>query len=170
MLPSTVAGSRAWLEAANQIKRREDTQLKLIIRNIPSIKSSDTTYANVVENWVVAMTAIQKSIEGVPQDISNAAVLLGLMSWHIYPDINVFSPIRYVEFHGTFIPTLMCFLPSDMSNFTTLLSNLGVSFHWVWSKRTMRKQESAGQFLCHTCGFTGILLSSKGLLEGIVTV
>ena len=92
------ASARAWLDVANQVKRREDTQLKLIIKNIPSIKSSDT-YANVMDNWVVAMTTIQKSIQGVPQDISNGSVLLGHMSWHIYPDLNVFSPNRYIEFH-----------------------------------------------------------------------
>ncbi|KAF2115886.1 hypothetical protein BDV96DRAFT_520274 [Lophiotrema nucula] len=91
------ASARAWLDVANQVKRQEDTQLKLIIKNIPSVTKADT-YANVVENWVVALTTVQKIIQGVPQDISNGSVLLGLMSWHIYPDLNVFCPVRYVRF------------------------------------------------------------------------
>ncbi|KAI1169835.1 hypothetical protein F4777DRAFT_162614 [Nemania sp. FL0916] len=93
------ASARAWLEAADQIKRRDDTQLKLIIHNIPSIKASRGTYENVKSNWVVAMTAVQKSIEGIPQSVSDAAVLLGLRSWHIYPNLKVFSPNREVLFN-----------------------------------------------------------------------
>ncbi|KAL6354008.1 hypothetical protein LRP88_12639 [Fusarium phalaenopsidis] len=92
------ASARAWLQTANQVKRHQDTQLKLIVKNILSIQSSGATYSNVVENWVVAMTTIQKSIQGVPQDITNNSVLLGLMSWHIYPDLHVFSPNQYVAF------------------------------------------------------------------------
>ncbi|OTA70401.1 hypothetical protein K449DRAFT_10973 [Hypoxylon sp. EC38] len=97
------ASARAWLQAANQVKKREDTQLRLIIRNIPSIQSTGTTYSNVVENWIVAMTTIQKLIQGVPQDISNSSVLLGLMSWHIYPDLNVFSPNKYIAFNDPLV-------------------------------------------------------------------
>ncbi|KAF4954433.1 hypothetical protein FSARC_12137 [Fusarium sarcochroum] len=92
------ASARAWLQIANQAKRYEDTQLKLILKNIISIED-----ANVVEFWIVAMTTIQNSIQGVPQDITNSAVLLGLMSWHIYPDLHVFSPNQYVEFHDPLV-------------------------------------------------------------------
>ena len=97
------ASARAWLEAADQVKRREHTQLKLIIKNIPSIQHSSKTYANVIENWIAAMTAVQKSIQGVPQDVSNGAVLLGLMGWHIYPHLNVFNPNRYIEFYNSLV-------------------------------------------------------------------
>ncbi|KAI5459036.1 hypothetical protein BGZ63DRAFT_465761 [Mariannaea sp. PMI_226] len=97
------ASARAWLQAANQIKKREDTQLKLIVKNILSISSHGTTYSNVVENWIVAMTTTQKLIQGVPQDITNSSVLLGLMSWHIYPDLNVFSPNRFVSFEDKLV-------------------------------------------------------------------
>ncbi|KAM7213524.1 hypothetical protein V8F06_011079 [Rhypophila decipiens] len=99
------ASARAWLETADQVKRREHTQLKLIVKNIPSIQQSSTTYANVVDNWVTAMHTAQKSLQGVPQDVSNGAVLLGLMAWHIYPDLNVFSraPNGYVKFGDTLV-------------------------------------------------------------------
>jgi hypothetical protein len=49
-LASWDASARAWLQTASEVKKREDTQLKLIVKNIPSIDSSGTTYSNVVEN------------------------------------------------------------------------------------------------------------------------
>ncbi|KAK1250535.1 hypothetical protein MKX08_010538 [Trichoderma sp. CBMAI-0020] len=102
-LASWDASARAWLQTANEVKKREDTQLKLIVKNIPSIHSSGTTYSNVVENWILAMKTIQDLIQGVPQDVTNGSVILGLMSWHIYPDLNVFSPNRDVKFNDRLV-------------------------------------------------------------------
>ncbi|KAI1408435.1 hypothetical protein F5Y13DRAFT_204797 [Hypoxylon sp. FL1857] len=92
------ASARAWVDAANQVKKFQDTQLKLIIKNIPSIQNTGTTYSSIIENWIVAMTTIHKLIQGVPQEVTNSSVLLGLMSWHIYPDLNIFSPATYIAF------------------------------------------------------------------------
>lgn len=36
------------------------------------------TYDNVIENWVMAMTTLQKSIRRVPQEIPSGAVFLGV--------------------------------------------------------------------------------------------
>ncbi|KAM0451327.1 hypothetical protein ACHAO4_006001 [Trichoderma viride] len=102
-LASWDASARAWLQTANEVMKREDTQLKLIVKNIPSIHSSGTTYSNVVENWILAMKTTQDLIQGVPQDVTNGSVILGLMSWHIYPDLNVFSPNRDVKFHDRLV-------------------------------------------------------------------
>ncbi|EXU94849.1 hypothetical protein X797_012068 [Metarhizium robertsii] len=102
-LASWDASARAWLQTANEAKKREDTQLKLIVRNLLSIHNSGTTYSNVIENWIVAMKTCQNLIRGVPQDVTNGAVLLGLMSWHIYPDLNIFCPDRYVAFNDRLV-------------------------------------------------------------------
>lgn len=102
-LASWDASARAWLQTANEVKKREDTQLKLIVKNIPSIHSSGTTYSNVMENWILAMKTIQDLIQGVPQDVTNGSVILGLMPWHIYPDLNVFSPNRHVKFNDRLV-------------------------------------------------------------------
>ncbi|KAI1841794.1 hypothetical protein JX266_011971 [Neoarthrinium moseri] len=93
------ASARAWLEAANQVKRKEDTQLKLVIKNIPSINSSGTTYMSITGSWVIAMKTIQNAINGVPQNITNGAVFLAMRCWHLYPNLQVFAPIRSIEFH-----------------------------------------------------------------------
>lgn len=102
-LASWDASARAWLQTANQVKKREDTQLKLIVKNIPSIHSSGATYSNVIENWIMAMKTAQDLIQGVPHDVTNGSVILGLMSWHIYPDLNVFSPNRDIRFNDRLV-------------------------------------------------------------------
>lgn len=97
------ASARAWLEVANTVKRREDTQVKLIFRNIPNIHASKKTYNDIIENWRLAMVTLQKAIQGVPQDISNSAALLGITAWHIYPDIIVFDPIKHIHLKDTLV-------------------------------------------------------------------
>ncbi|KAH0428156.1 hypothetical protein CcaCcLH18_09170 [Colletotrichum camelliae] len=92
------ASARAWLESANEVKRLDDTQLRLIIKNVPSITSFGSTYADVMKNWSIAMCAVQNAISGSPQEVRNGAVLLGFLSWHIYPDVQIFSPDKLVVF------------------------------------------------------------------------
>jgi hypothetical protein len=93
------ASARAWLRSADEVKRFEQTQLRLIIKDSGlSLSSSGTTYSNVIEAWTMAMTSLQKLILGIPQNISKASVLLGLLSWHIYPDLNVVDPMTNVKF------------------------------------------------------------------------
>ncbi|KAF5663486.1 hypothetical protein FCIRC_11132 [Fusarium circinatum] len=93
------ASARAWLDIATEVKKWETTQLRLILNNIPPIEVEKDIY----KFWIVAMTSIQKSIQGVPQDITNSVVLLGLMSWHIYPDLHVFSPNQFISFHDPLV-------------------------------------------------------------------
>ncbi|KAF4495955.1 hypothetical protein FAGAP_7889, partial [Fusarium agapanthi] len=93
------ASARAWLDIATEAKKWETTQLRLILNNIPPIKEEK----DIHKFWIVAMTSIQKSIQGVPQDITNSVVLLGLMSWHIYPDLHVFSPNQFISFHDPLV-------------------------------------------------------------------
>ncbi|KAI4595251.1 hypothetical protein KJ359_006925 [Pestalotiopsis sp. 9143b] len=97
------ASARAWLEVANTVKRREDTQVKLIFRNIPNIQATNKTYNDIIENWKLAMITLQNAIQGVPQDISNSAVLLGITAWHIYPDVIVFNPIQPIHLNDTLV-------------------------------------------------------------------
>ncbi|KAI0850815.1 hypothetical protein F5Y00DRAFT_268206 [Daldinia vernicosa] len=104
-LASWDASARAWLEAANHIKEREYIQLKLIIKNVPSIRSSDAPYRGIIQNWITTMETIQDIIQGKPRNITNGSILLGLMSWHIYPDLSVFSPNCYVKFDDSLVET-----------------------------------------------------------------
>jgi hypothetical protein len=93
------ASARAWLRSADEVKRFEQTQLRLIIKDSGlSLNTSGTTYSSVMEAWTMAMTSLQKLILGIPQNISKASVLLGLLSWHIYPDLNVVEPMTNIKF------------------------------------------------------------------------
>jgi hypothetical protein len=98
------ASARAWLRSADEVKRFEQTQLRLIIKDsgLP-VSTSGTTYSSVVEAWTVAMTSLQKLILGIPQNISKGSVLVGLLSWHIYPDLNVVEPTANIQFHDPLI-------------------------------------------------------------------
>jgi hypothetical protein len=93
------ASARAWLRSADESKTFQQTQLRLILKDSGlSINSSRNTYSSVVEAWTLAMSSLQKLIQGIPQNISKASILLGLLSWHIYPDLNIVDPMTHVNF------------------------------------------------------------------------
>ena len=98
------ASARAWLRTADEMKKFEQTQLNLIIKDSGlSLNTSGTTYSVVKDAWITAMTSLQKLILGIPHNISKAAVLLGIMSWHIYPDLNVVDPTANIQFHDSLV-------------------------------------------------------------------
>lgn len=93
------ASARAWLLSADEVKIRESTQLKLITKNCGMFVSSlGGTYASVIDVWTTAMSSLQNLILGMPHRISKGALLVGLSSWHIYPDLNVVGPTTHVRF------------------------------------------------------------------------
>ena len=93
------ASARAWLLSADEVQRRNLTQLRLIIKDCGLFVSSlGSTYANVLEVWTGAMKTAQDLILGKPQRVSKGALLLGLSAWHIFPDLNVVGPIAHVRF------------------------------------------------------------------------
>ena len=98
------ASARAWLQSADEVKTWEKTQFRLITKDCGLLISSlGSTYASVLDVWTVAMTSMQKLILGMPQRISKAALLIGISSWHIYPDLNVVGPTVNVKFHDTLV-------------------------------------------------------------------
>lgn len=93
------ASARAWLLSADEVKIWEKTQLRLIMKDCGMlIGLHGSTYASVLDVWTVAMTSLEKLILGMPQRISKAALLIGISSWHIYPDLNVVGPTVNVKF------------------------------------------------------------------------
>ncbi|KAK4142186.1 uncharacterized protein C8A04DRAFT_13447 [Dichotomopilus funicola] len=90
------ASARAWLEVANSAKSKEQTQFRLILHNIElSVGGPEqclTTTANVVGAWVGAVTVMDNLLSGIPQEVSDGSAIVGLMAWHLYPEIHVFGP------------------------------------------------------------------------------
>ena len=84
------ASARAWLETADNAMRKQHTQLMLIAQNISlTVNAKMTTYDGVIGAVKVAMTTVDRLIDGMPQSPQDGAALLGLSAWHVFPDMLV---------------------------------------------------------------------------------
>ncbi|KAI0194060.1 hypothetical protein EV127DRAFT_334323 [Xylaria flabelliformis] len=84
------SSARAWLQSADEAMKVKQTQLMLVLDNIDlPVNTKPTLYHNVIQAWTSAMLATENLIRGVPQSVENGSILLGLSSWHIYPDMVV---------------------------------------------------------------------------------
>lgn len=98
------ASARAWLLSADEVKKFEATQFKLIVKDLGMFASSvGSTYASILDVWTTAMRSLQDLIDGMPQKITKGALLLGISAWHIYPDLNVVGPTAYVGFKDSLV-------------------------------------------------------------------
>jgi hypothetical protein len=91
------ASARAWLQTADSIETRRQSQLQLILKNI-SLPVGDTTvvYSGVIHAWRSALEVMENLVLGMPQAVRDGAAILGLSAWHLYPDMLVFGA-RNVE-------------------------------------------------------------------------
>jgi hypothetical protein len=86
------ASARAWLRRADEAKAYQQTQLMLIVKNVNlNVNNVGDTYESVMQAWDIAMTTMEKLLKGMPHLVHNGAILLGISSWHIYPNLNVLS-------------------------------------------------------------------------------
>lgn len=98
------ASARAWLLSADEVQKFNLTQLRLIIKDSGLLVSSlGTTYKSVIDVWITAMKTLQDLILGRPQRVSKGALLVGLSCWHIFPDLNVVSPLKHVKFNDELV-------------------------------------------------------------------
>jgi hypothetical protein len=82
--------NRAWLQYADSVKKVEQTNLRLVIdgANLPVSRDKEL-YSSVMTVWKHAMNAMNDLILGRPQRIHDGDIMLGLLSWHLYPDMTV---------------------------------------------------------------------------------
>ncbi|KAK4446806.1 hypothetical protein QBC34DRAFT_145493 [Podospora aff. communis PSN243] len=84
------AGARAWLQVADEAQMHRQKQLMLIVKNIDlPVNTQGSTYERVLDAWITALQAMERLITGLPQRVSKGAILLGIASWHLYPDLLV---------------------------------------------------------------------------------
>lgn len=57
----------------------------------------------VMEAWTGAMKALDSLVQGAPQSIDSGAVLLGLSSWHLYPDIFLADCSQHIKQDDPFV-------------------------------------------------------------------
>ncbi|KPM44963.1 hypothetical protein AK830_g1626 [Neonectria ditissima] len=100
------AGARAWLQIADDAQMRRQKQLMLIINNIHlPVNTGGSTFDRVMDAWTKALEAMEKLVGGQPQRIVKAATLMGIASWHIYPDLHVLGDvISTVKFGDDLVP------------------------------------------------------------------
>lgn len=84
------ASVRAWLNTADRVKAREQTQLRLIIANLDSAVNKDVAVLpSVMEAWKAALESMENLTCGMPQALVEGPTLLALSSWHLYGDLLV---------------------------------------------------------------------------------
>ncbi len=84
------ASARSWLQYADRVKYRQQKQLLLIIDNLGlQVNTKNQTYSSVIETWILALQTLEKLASGQPQAVCDGAALLGVSTWHLYPDLIV---------------------------------------------------------------------------------
>lgn len=89
------ASARAWLRAADAVEKIRQKQLILIVENlnIPVNRNMDV-YASVMHAWKTAMITMDKLVGGMGHSVQDGSVLLGLSSWHLYPDMLILGNVN----------------------------------------------------------------------------
>ncbi|CAH0044678.1 unnamed protein product [Clonostachys solani] len=86
------ASARAWLRAADGVMSKQQIQLRLIVDNLDMpVNVKPDTYDSVIEAWASSMTQMESLLMGVPLQVYSGDILIGLLSWHIYPDMLYLS-------------------------------------------------------------------------------
>ncbi|RYC58306.1 hypothetical protein CHU98_g7894 [Xylaria longipes] len=93
------ASARAWLRVADQVMKKQQTQAKLILDNLDiPVNTKPDTYNSVIDAWSSSMMQMEKLLCGIPLQVHRGDILLGLLSWHLYPDMKcLFTEERTVE-------------------------------------------------------------------------
>ncbi|KAL4738213.1 hypothetical protein BDV11DRAFT_216106 [Aspergillus similis] len=101
------ASARAWLQIAdNSSFKGKQKQVELIANNLSvaiqtqvtpdgiKLSASGKTIVgdSVIHNFCTALSTLDNLVAGKPQRILDGGVLLGLTSWHLYPDLVLLGP------------------------------------------------------------------------------
>ncbi|KAL8908993.1 MAG: hypothetical protein Q9171_005223 [Xanthocarpia ochracea] len=85
--------ARAWLQVADSVKKKQQTQLMLILDNVQvPVNGKNDTYDSVMEAWCNSLDQMEALVQGVSQQARNGDILLALSSWHLFPDLTVVTP------------------------------------------------------------------------------
>lgn len=97
------SSARAWLRSADQAKSWQMKQLELVTKeiNLPFCPGT-SPFHEVISTWTRAMLGIEDLLSGLPQEISDASILLAFSAWHLFPDLLVLAnAATKVPFHDT---------------------------------------------------------------------
>ena len=100
------ASARSWLASSDEAKLSCQKRMMLIVQNLKVvINGGPSTYAEVVEAWKQALLGFEDLLAGLPQQVSNGAILAALSAWHLYPDLIVLlTKTENVQFEDPLLP------------------------------------------------------------------
>lgn len=82
--------ARSWIQSADLVKVKEHSRAMLMTdASGLEVNNESDTYRSVMQGWKDAMIAMNNLITGIPQRVDSGAALLGITSWHLYPDMIV---------------------------------------------------------------------------------
>jgi hypothetical protein len=146
------ASARSWIESADKAKVREHKQLILMLDNINvPVNSEKSVYSSVMAAWSTALVAMDCLVRGIPQQVQDAAALLGMSSWHLYPDLVILGTVTAEVKQGDqlFLPTALLTLGlqfDDKSHqsvsWSLPLAHMRYYGHPVWSQRSLGQENS----------------------------
>ncbi|KAL1603892.1 hypothetical protein SLS60_005484 [Paraconiothyrium brasiliense] len=83
---------QAWRRTADEANARRQNQLLLILNNLGlAVNTKLSVSDSVIDAWTSALITVDNLVSGKPQSVQTGAPLLGLSSWHLYPDMIVFG-------------------------------------------------------------------------------
>lgn len=84
------SSARAWLQSGDQARIHQNKQLMLILNNLKlPVNTEEDTFTSVMNAWCSALKAMNSLVLGMPQRVHDGAAILGMSSWHLYPDMMV---------------------------------------------------------------------------------
>ncbi|KAL2063194.1 hypothetical protein VTL71DRAFT_4998 [Oculimacula yallundae] len=94
------ASARSWLTQADKAFAAKRDQFLLIVKNISlSTGENPDPYTNVIATWVLAMSTMERHLQGMSQEVSDGATLFAISAWHLYPDIAHYgSGAKHIKF------------------------------------------------------------------------
>lgn len=101
------ASARSWISVADTFKKKEQTQLMLLTSDLSiPISESGGVYGSVMSAWKHAMEIMEGVLNQTSQSIRNGAGLVGLASWHLYPNIYALEAVeKTVKFRDPLVPS-----------------------------------------------------------------
>lgn len=101
------ASARAWLQTADQANEHRQKQVSLIVDNLGlKVSQRPTLYEDVTHAWTSALMMMNKLVSGIPQSVTEGAVILGLSAWHIYPNMVVlYNGAKPIDQKDPFVTT-----------------------------------------------------------------
>ncbi|PWY92995.1 hypothetical protein BO94DRAFT_564195 [Aspergillus sclerotioniger CBS 115572] len=96
----------SWDAITDQAQKKEQIQVQLISEAASDHASSPkpNCYDSVLFNLNRALTTLERLIKGEPQRITDGGILLGLTSWHLYPDLVIRQKDHLVKEGGISLP------------------------------------------------------------------